>query len=484
MDTNYAVHSTPRFRVLAKPQIKRVFQATLECLQRTGVNVHNEEARDLLVNAGARAEGVRVRIPPHIIQDAIAAAPRSFSIWGRDQKHRMQIVPDRVYFGPGPTCTYFVDPETGVRRPARRGDPARVAQVCDALNNIDYVMGLGLLSDVHPRQAAVYEFAELVANTGKPIVCWANTHENIADIYEIALAVAGSEASFHRHPFFALFTTFHSPLQHTDIELANAMWAVERGIPVVYMGGGSAGSTAPITGAGLFVIYLAGALSGLAILQLKARGAKVCLGGVPQAMDLRTAAPAYGSPETSLYGAALSDISRYLDVPFMGTAGVTESKVLDTQAAIESSIQVMLSGLSGATMVHDVGMLDSTDTGSLELLIMNDEVIAMTRRILRGIEVSDDTLMLDLIDEIGPGGHFMSAEETAYRCRREIWMPELMDRQNRTNWQESGALTMCDRVRARLHQILKTHVPPPLTSEAEAQITAILSAVEQRPLPD
>jgi trimethylamine--corrinoid protein Co-methyltransferase len=480
MDTNYSCHQTPQFRVLSDPQIEKVYQATLECLFRTGVNVLNAEARGLLAGAGARVEGKRVYIPPHIIQDAVAAAPRTFSIWGRDPKYRMQIVPDRVYFGPGPTCTYFLDAETGERRRTRRGDPGLTARVCDALEHIDYAMGLGWIGDVHPELAPVYEFAEMIANTGKPVLPWAITHDNIKDIYQIALAVAGSEDNLRQRPFFGLFTTYQSPLQLTDVELANALWAVEHDVPVIYMGGGCAGASAPITGAGLFVIYLAGALSGLAIMQLKRRGASVCIGGVPQPMDLKTGIPAYGGPEMSLYSAAMADISRYLGVPFMGTAGATESKVLDLQAAIEGTVQVILSGLSGATLVHDIGFLDNTDTGSLEMLVMTDEVIAMARRIMRGVEVSDDTLMLDLIDQIGPAGEFMSAEETARRCRAEIWVPRLMDRERWINWQAAGARTMQERITARLRTILATHTPPPLPPGAAEKIQAVLDAAEAR----
>jgi len=480
MDTNYHAHQTPQFRVLSDQQIEKVFHATLECLSRTGVNVHNAEARDLLARAGAHAEGVRVRIPPHIIQDAIAANPRSFTIWGRDGKHRMHIVPDRVHFGPGPTCTNFVDPETGELRRTRRGDPGLTARVCDALDNIDYVMSLGLIDDVTPRLAPVYEFAEMLANTGKPVLPWGYGLENVSDIYQIALAVAGSEEALRRKPCFAFFSTYQPPLTHTDEDLANVLWAVEHDIPVVYIGGGCAGATAPITGAGLLVAYLAGALSGLAIMQLKKRGASVCIGGVPEAMDLSTGRPAYGSPEMSLYSAASADISRYLGLPFMGTSGASESKVLDLQAAIESSIQTVLSGFSGATLVHDVGFLDCAQIGSLEMLVMNDEIIAMTRRVMRGIEISDDTLMLDLIDRVGPGGEFMSTKETAKRCRAEIWNPTLMDRQPYDNWQSAGAQTTNDRIRARLRNILATHQPPPLPAGAAEKIEAVLRAAEAR----
>ena len=480
METNYHALQTPQFRVLSDKQILRVYQATLECLNRTGVNIHNAEARHLLAAAGAKVDGNRVRIPPHIIQDAVAANPRSFTIWGRDGKHRMTIVPDHVYFGPGPTCTYFIDPDTGEMRKTRRSDPGLTAKVCDALDNIDYVMSLGLIDDVTPKLAPVYEFAEMITNTGKPVLPWAYSAENVADIYQIALAVAGSEQALRERPLMAFFSTYQSPLVQTDEDLANVMWAVEHDLPVVTTGGGCAGTTAPITGAGVLVISLAGMLCGLAIMQLKKRGAAVCLGAVPEAMDLRTARPPYGGPEMSLFSAALADICRYLGIPFMGTAGASEAKVLDLQAAIESSFQALLAGLSGATLVHDVGFLDCAQIGSLETLVMNDEIIAMTRRILRGIEVSDETLMLDLIDSIGPGGEFMSTVETAKRCRTEIWNPTLMDRQPYDNWKAAGAQTMTERIQAKLAKILATHKPPPLPEGAAEKIGNILQAAERR----
>jgi len=309
---------------------------------------------------------------------------------------------------------------------------------------------------------------------------WAYSPENVADIYEIALAVAGSQEALRRRPFFAFFATYQSPLVHTDLDLANVFWAAERGVPIVYLGGSTAGSTGPVTGAGSLVVTLAAALSGLAIIQLKARGSSVCIGGVLQAMDLRSCLPAYGSPEMSLYSAALSDVFRYLGLPFMGTAGASEAKELDLQAAIESTVQVLLSGLSGTPLVHDIGFLDCANIGSLEMLVMNDEIIAMTRRIMRGMEISDSTLMLDLIDAVGPGGEYLSAKHTARRCRAEIWDPALMDRQNWVNWTKSGAQAMHHRIRERLRGILATHRAPALPDGAAERIQAVLEAAEAR----
>ncbi len=494
--TDQPLHQSPQFRVLNDRQIEKVYYATLACLERTGVDVHNEQARQLLSNAGARLDGARVFVPPHIVQDAVAAAPKSFALWGRpvgdareqDECYKVEVgspaldqpTIDAVNFGPGPTCTYFIDPESGERRRSQRGDPGLAALVCDALDNLDYVMGLALIDDVTPELSPIYEFAEMVVNTAKPILPWAYAPDNVSDIYQIALAIAGDEEHLCARPFLALFTTFQSPLQHTREDLANLLWTVERDLPVVYLGGGSAGSTAPITGAGTLVITLAGMLSGLTIAQLKRRGAPLCVGSAPQPTDLRTARPAYGGPEMSLYAAAISDVCRYLGLPYMGTAGASESKAVDQQAAIESAIQVLLSGLSGSTLIHDVGFLDCADIGSLEMLVMNDEIIAMTRRITRGLEISDETLMLDLIDKVGPGGHFLAEQETARRCRQEVWVPSLMDRTPWESWAAAGAETMTDRLKRRVQTIVSTHQAPPLPNGAAERISELLQSAEAR----
>jgi trimethylamine--corrinoid protein Co-methyltransferase len=221
-------------------------------------------------------------------------------------------------------------------------------------------------------------------------------------------------------------------------------------------------------------VELAGCLAGLAAIQLKKPGAPVCLGSVPTPMDPRNARPLYGSPELSLYSAALSEMATYLNLPLMGTSGASESKTVDLQAAIESTTQVIFSLLSRTTIPHDAGFLDCADIGSLEMLVMNDEIIGMARRTMRGIEVSDETLMLDLIDRVGPGGEFISKKETAKYFRKEIWLPTLMDRQPWNQWERNGSPTMFDNIRARIRSILETHVPYPLPAGALEKINAIL----------
>jgi trimethylamine---corrinoid protein Co-methyltransferase len=464
-------------RVLSDDQCRQLTSASLECLERIGVDVGNVEARELLAQAGASVDGARVRIPSAVILNAIAATPRAFTVWGRTGDRPMHVsAGGPSHFGPGLTSTYFIDPETGQRRPSRCGDPAMAARVADALPNIDYVMGLGLIQDIPDSElASVYEFAELIANTGKPIIAWAHDPSNVAAMYGMAVAVAGSEEAFRARPSFALFSTYPSPLRHTDEDLANAMWAARHSIPAVYLGGPTVGIESPFSGASALVVHQAAALSGLAVIQLAQPGAAAAIGGLPSPMDLRTARPSYGSPEASLYSAAAADLARFLGLPFMGTAGASESKLLDAQAGLEAALQVLMSCLSGAGLVHDVGFLDCANIGSLPMLVLVDEIAGMARRIVRGVEVNAGTIMLDLIERVGPGGHFLEQPESAALSRREVWMPTVLDRNQHVLWEQAGGRDTGERVLEKLRRILAKHCPQVLSQNAQTAIGEILA---------
>jgi trimethylamine--corrinoid protein Co-methyltransferase len=477
---NSLVLHTPQFRALSDDQCRELYAAALACLERVGIQVHNQAARDLLAVKGARVDGHIVRIPANLVKQAVASTPHEFKVWGRDGKHEMRVALDRVHFGPGPTCTYFIDPKTGERRKAQRGDAGMVAKVCDALPNIDYIMGLSLFDDVTPALAPVYEFAEELANTSKPIVAWANTPETFRDIYEMAIAVAGSEEALRERPIFAYFTTYESPLKLADASLANLMQAAERGIPVVCLGGPTVGLESPFTGASALVLYLASALAALTVVQLHVPGAAMAIGGLPSMMDLRTARPSYGSPEASLHTAACVDLARFLGLPFMGTAGASEAKRVDAQAGAEAALQVMLSALSGASLVHDIGFLDCADIGSLAYLVLVDEIIGMAARVMRGIEVNAETIMLDLIEKVGPGGTFINRAESASLCRREAWVPSVLDRNPYNIWTGKGSPVTEGLVAAKVNKILETHQPAPLPEGIEDKLMEILLKAEER----
>lgn len=470
----------PRFGVLSDDQCQQLYLAAQECLQSVGVQVHHAAARDLLAAHGAAVEGHLVRIPPGLVKQAVGSTPHEFTVWGRDGEHEMRVARDRVHFGPGPTCTYYVDPHTGERRKARRGDAGMTAKVCDALPNIDYIMGLSWFDDVLPELAPVYEFAEELANTSKPIVAWANSPEAFRDIHQMAVIVAGGEDALREKPNFAYFTTYESPLRLADAPLANLMQAARCGIPVICLGGPTVGSESPFMGASALTLHLGSALAALTVVQLHRPGAPMAIGGLPAMMDLRTGRPAYGSPEASLYTAAAMDMARFLNLPFMGTAGASESKLVDTQAGIEAALGVMISTLSGAPMVHDVGFLDCADIGSLAYLVVVNEIIAMAARVMRGVQINADAIMLDLIEKVGPGGSFLNQAKSVALSRKEAWVPTLLDRNPFSSWSSKGSPTTEKLAMEKVKKILLTHRPTPLPAGAAEKLERILMDAEAR----
>jgi trimethylamine--corrinoid protein Co-methyltransferase len=258
------------------------------------------------------------------------------------------------------------------------------------------------------------------------------------------------------------------------------MRAAEVGIPSICLGGPTVGLESPFTGAAALVLHLASALAALTVVQTHVPGAAMAIGGLPSMMDLRTARPAYGSPEASLHSAAAVDLARYLGIPFMGTAGASEAKRVDAQAGAEAALQVMLSALSGASLVHDVGFLDCADIGSLSYLVLVDEIIGMAARVMRGVQVDADTIMLDLIETVGPGGSFLNQTRSASLCRKEAWVPSVLDRDPYNVWERKGGLSTEDHANAKVKKILDTHHSKPLAPEMLAAIEKILVAAEER----
>jgi trimethylamine--corrinoid protein Co-methyltransferase len=479
MRVNCQTNSTVQFSVLSPGQVERIYTASLEVMERTGIRVESEEARFLLAEHGADLEGDTVSLPPHLVKQALAATPPRFTIYARDGTPALEVESGRVYFGPGPTCPNFLDPDTGQRRLYVRRDATAVARVCDALPHIDFVESLGVISDVDPHMADLYEFADMIAATGKPIVAWSYGLDSCRDIHHIAEAVAGGREGFRRRPNYIFYAEPSSPLTSTAQAVEKLLYCADQHIPIVYTPCPIGGATAPATLAGILVNAVAESLHGLVIAQLKRPGAPFVMGGVVSIMDMAQTILSYGAPELALLSAALAEIARYLGLPMWGTAGCTDAMTLDQQAALEAAISISVAALSGQTLVHDVGFIESGMTGSLEQLVMGNEIISMVKRLIAGVEVTQETLALDAIHNVGPGGHFLELDHT-FAHYREFWGSPLIDRKRFADWQDAGSQSMGERVKAHVQGILAHHHPSPLPVGVQRSIESILRQATER----
>ena len=448
--------------------------AALEVLRRTGVEFQHEGAVDLLKEAGAFVtNGNLVKFPAAMVEDSIASAPGRIVMCDRDGKPAMLLEGRKVYFGTGSDCLNIIDPETGEHRRFRQADLVHAYHLCDALPNVDFVMSTGIPSDVDVRLQYDTQMALMLEHTTKPIVFVTNDRASCQRAIDMAAVVAGGYEALAQQPHILLYAEPTSPLQQSATAVDKLLLMAEYRLPLLHAPGLLMGATGPITLAGGLVQGLAEALSSLVLHQLIRRGAPFVFGAAVPHLDMSSMQLSYSSPEFQLTNVAMAQLGRWYGMPTWGFAGCSDSKVVDEQAALEAMLAVLVATLSGANLAHDVGYLESGLTTSFEMIVLTDELVAMMGQLVKGIEVSEDSLLVDEIDEVGPGGHFMKTEETVRRFR-EFWFPALLSRKRREKWLEAGGTTLGQRLNARVREILAEHQPKPLDPAKKAQINEIL----------
>lgn len=480
--SSYAPYATPQFRILSDDQIHEIYLASLEVLERTGIEVFDDEAVELLRSAGARVsnDGKRVRIPSYLVEEALRTAPKKVTLCSRDGQRTIPLEDKKVFFGTGSDNPFILDSFTGERRRSKLQDMVNAAIIADYLPNIDFHMGLGLPEDIPTETADRHQFRVMVLNTKKPLVFTAHDEVGLLDIIEMAAVAMGSREQLRQNPLICLYAEPTTPLRHSQTAVRKLLLAARELIPVVYTPAPMSGASAPATMAGILTLSNAESLSGLVIAQLAQKGAPVIIGGSISIMDMRRGINCHGAPEQHLLSAALASIDQYYGIPMFGAAGRTDSKVVDEQAAMESALSCLMTALAGANLVHDVGYIGSGLTCSYDMLVMGDEIIAMVKRIMKGIEVTPDTLALDVINAVGPGGNFLLQQHTRDYFKKEHWVPELIDRNNHDKWVQLGSKTMGQRVNEKVKHILAEYRPEPLAKEQVKEIDVIIARREDK----
>jgi trimethylamine--corrinoid protein Co-methyltransferase len=470
---------TPGLQLLSQDQKRQVHQATLELLRRTGVKVLVPQVRDLLKEAGCWLDGERVRIPPHLIDWAIGVAPSRVVLCNRDGDPAMELEGRKGYYGTGSDTPFVIDAYTGERRHAVLADVANVARLVDALEHIDFLMCMGIASDVTESISDLYHFREMVSNTSKPVVYTAWDRPNLEAIIDMAEAVVGGAEALRRSPFCALYSEPISPLTHAQESCEKLLFIATKGLPVVYTPAVMIGGTAPVTVAGALVQANAEQLSGLLISQLIRQGAPVIGAGGILHMDMSKGLISYAAPEFMLATTAFSEMYHYYGLPIFSFAGCSDAKVFDQQAAAEGALWMLITALGGGNLIHDVGYVESGMTASYDQLVAMNEIAGLVKRFMRGIGITEETVPLDVIDRVGPGGHFLGDEHT-FQHFRENWIPQLLDRSPRDEWEQDGALTLGDRTAGRVREILEHHKPASLSEDIAAAMEEVIQQAEER----
>jgi trimethylamine--corrinoid protein Co-methyltransferase len=464
----------PAIRVLSDEGVRDIHYASLEIMEQIGVKMDDPEGRDLLLSVGAWESGDRLRIPERVLVDALASAPSRIPMYNRQGELTMPLELGKVFFGTGSDTIFTLDVSTGLRRRAIVQDVEDIARLTDALENLDFVMSMGVPSDVPVNDAYLHEFIRMIRGSVKPNVFTARDRQDMEDIYEIAVAVAGSEQALIERPFLLHYAEPISPLLILEESLQKIIFCAEKGIPSAYIPSPNPGGGGPITLAGAIALGNVECLVGLIISQLVRPGAPFLYGMNTAALDMKTTIVSYGSPEWSLGMAAWTEMARYYDLPVWGYGGATDSKMVDAQAGIEATFSIYNAFLSRCTLVHDVAYIEYGSTSSMEMLVMADEIIDMTRRFMRGVPVNKDTLALDAIARARPGSGFLADDHTLEHFREYQWSPRVIDRKRYDLWQQAGSTDMFERANKRAKELLTSHEVSPLPSEAEMVIKDVL----------
>jgi trimethylamine---corrinoid protein Co-methyltransferase len=472
---NSIAYASPQFAILSETQLQDIHLAALEVLRRTGIRFHHQGAVELLKNAGAFvSDGNLVKFPASLVEQALGSAPSRIIMCDRDGQPGMYLEGSKVYFGTGSDCLNLLDPRTRQHRKFVEADLTDAYRLCDALPNIHFVMSVGIPFDVNPALTYDIQMLHMLEDTSKPIVFVTNDRASCQRAIDMAAAVAGGYDALREHQHILLYSEPSSPLQQSDTAVDKLIMMAEYELPVVHSPGPQMGAVAPITMAGGLVMSLAEILSSLVVHQLTKPGAPFVFGAGIHHMDMSAMQICYASPEFQLTKAAIAELGRWYGLPTWGYAGCSDAKVMDEQAAVEATLSVIMAKFSGGNLIHDVGYMESGLTTSYEMIALTDELVAMTDNMVKGIEVNDETLLVDEIDRVGPGGNYLDSKATLKHFR-EYWRPGLLDRRLRQQWLDKGSLTLGQRLTAKVIKILDEYRPQELEAEKSRKLREILA---------
>ncbi len=464
------------FSRLGPQECERIHLASLEILERVGVEVHDEKARALLAKGGAKVDGIRVRIPEYRVTWALNLAPKRLTLCDRNGKVAMRAGGYNSYFGGGSDCLNILDHRTGQRRRPTLQDVKEGVILQDALPEIDFVMSLVLPSDVDQRIYDRYQMEVMLNYTTKPIVFVTPDFEGCVAAVEMCEAVAGGAEAFQRNPFATCYINVTSGLIANAEALQKCMYLAEKGLPLLWIPLNAGGVNSPVTIAGCMASMNAGILLGIVLAQLVNEGTPVATPGWNGGpYNLQTMVGNYVLADEQ---GVPTSMGKYYNLPVFGLAGSTDSKVLDHQCGVEAAFSLVFALLSGANINHDVGFMDAGLQYSFQLLAMCNEHLGFLRAATAGVPITDEDLALDVIEELGPTGDYLSHEHTLRNFKR-AYHSKMVDKRTYSQWMEMGGTTMEQRAAKHVDKILASHEPPALPPDVQRDIRKIVEREQE-----
>ncbi|MCF7876518.1 trimethylamine methyltransferase family protein [Candidatus Bipolaricaulota bacterium] len=457
---NYAGLIGNKLKLLQEEEVEQIHETALEILEEVGIKVDSERYLDTLHDGGAEIdrEEARVKLSERTVKKYLEMAPAEVNLYGRKNEYNLNLKDRKVHYGTGGAAVNILDLGASETRPPTLEDQARLARLVEGLENVHFFQAPVVPTDVPEEDMSLNSFYASMTGTYKNVQESVTRPEKVDEIVEMASIIAGSKEELLDRPFISFVTSWMiSPLK-LDIGTTEVLERVTQcQIPVALSSAPVTGSTSPASLAGLLVQVHAEELFGIVLAQIFNEGSPVLYGPVPAAANMRNMAYLAGAPETGMMNVGAVQLADYIDVPIYSDGGETDSKVPDTQAGIEGAFNILQVGLAGGNYIHHAaGMMESMLSVAYEKFVIDNDVIGMATRVLRGIDVSDESLALDVIKDVGPGNNFLTEEHTIKNSRsEEFYQPKVIDREDRNTWKENGARETRERSRERAREILK-----------------------------
>jgi trimethylamine--corrinoid protein Co-methyltransferase len=455
---------------LEEDNIKEIYDAALRVLESTGVEINNNEVLELLNQNGVTIdfEKKRAKFPQDLVKKCVKSAPSEVKLYSRDGKQNLLLKEDNVYFNPGSAAINIL--EEGIMRNPLSEDLVKFVRVADYLNYVHSQSTALVITDVPARFADRYRLYIVLKNSTKPIITGAFTKDGVHAMKKM-LETVSDKGDLTKKPIAVFDCCPTPPLEWSEITSQNLIDCARYGMPVEIVSMPLAGATGPATLAGSIVQHTAETLSGIVITQITNRGTPCIYGGSPAIFDMRQGTTPMGAIDTIMISCAYAQVGKFLGLPTHAFLGLSDSKTIDSQSGFESALGIFLGALTGINVISGPGMLGFESCQSMEKLVIDNELCGMALRMIRGIQISEESLAEKLIRDLGPGGHFLNSRHTLKWFKEEQFLPSIIiDRLTTSNWQQKGSKDTYQRAKDEVKRILSEHKPEALPPDMEREL--------------
>ena len=467
----------PTLQLLTDETVSRIVNEGYALLEDPGIVIQNPELLRILESRGVEVNPntKTAKIPENIARETLSTCPNEFSLFGLDGRSSINYGSEQTYYNPGSSALTILDRETQRARPPVTADYAKFSKIVQELPELDAQSTAMVCSDVPEEVKDLYRLYLSLIYSSKPIVTGAFREDTLKVMVELLTVISGGIKKLQDKPLAIFDICPSAPLKWSSLASQNLIDCALMGVPVHIVSMPMAGATAPVTFAGTVVLHTAECLGGVIIAQMIKKGTPVAWGGSPAVFDMKKSTTPMGAVGSWLVSAANIQVGRALRIPTQAYLGISDAKILDFQSGMESSSGTLLAGLSGVNMVSGAGMLAFENCQSPEKLVLDAEMIAMTKHFLKGIQIREDPIAVDLIREVGHQSDFLTHPHTLNWFKEEFHYPSrVIDRHRPDEWERKGALSSWEQAKIRVDQLVGAYQKRELDQKLQIELRRIM----------